>query len=583
MSATRHLLREALRSRNPELAIEAEAIIQKVTPLLWHSLSTFPSGTSHTPQHTTAVELIADMLIPADVLQQLTDDELQLLILSCHFHDLGMSGTEFDNQTRETQEQTRIDHAVRIGEIIENNWQSLGFRSASTAEALAEVCRGHRPQRIDGRADWNNIRSHSVLGPNRAVRLRLLSSMIFAADELHIGSDRAPQIEEAWLQIENAESRRHWRRHQMVEGPVIINDVIHFDCRPTTFAVENDLRRHVLRKALGAVNDARAQLAADQIRGSLRTICVNWIRDDIWRALIVQRQSDHTPRSTTELVTMISEAYVAAAASGDILESLCIEMPSRNEISDGIARSVDDFETRTQLVPAPGLGDTYLLNVEPREARHFFTIVRKADGDDVLFAGRYAQHHEFNLLRSEYGKAFTLRSVVPIVEAGFGVNLKVEQTESPVLVALQGSPTATRMLLDLAPSPSVLVKRHLLRLTVLNGASLDLLRSPDLLLNRGFRHAIKRLSQECAVGQPGFLRLIEELALVGGYSYEQVHDAMLRSEAATKELEAMVPETEPPSAAQGRVILHISQSIPPNLPAPTISFPYLVLAGARGC
>ena len=40
-----YVLRETLKSRNPDLGNETEAMIQNVTPLLWHTLSTFPSGT----------------------------------------------------------------------------------------------------------------------------------------------------------------------------------------------------------------------------------------------------------------------------------------------------------------------------------------------------------------------------------------------------------------------------------------------------------------------------------------------------------------------------------------------------------
>ena len=169
---------------------------------------------------------------------------------------------------------------------------------------------------------------------------------------------------------------------------------------------------------------------------------------------------------------------------------------------------------------------------------------------------------------------------MPIVETGFGVNLATEQAESSVLIVLRTSPTATQMLTDFTPAPSVLVKRHLLRLTVLTGASLDLLRSSDLLLDQDFRHAIRSLSQEVAANQPNFLRLIEELALVGGYSYEQVHDAMVHSDSAMKEFEAMVP-ADKECSPDSKVKLHITQSIPANLPTTSVSFPYLVLAGSR--
>ncbi|MEZ6145181.1 MAG: hypothetical protein R3B91_07050 [Planctomycetaceae bacterium] len=86
-------------ARKPEskervLLKEVEHIVEKATPQLWHSYGTFPSGTKHTPEHTAMVERIADYLPTDDLLSELTDDEIGLLILGCHYHDLGMSGTE---------------------------------------------------------------------------------------------------------------------------------------------------------------------------------------------------------------------------------------------------------------------------------------------------------------------------------------------------------------------------------------------------------------------------------------------------------------------------------------------------------
>lgn len=581
MSNMHHVLRNTLRSRNPDLLTETESLIGNVTPLLWHTLSTFPSGTSHTPEHTTTVEHIAGMLLPPALLRQLSDDELQLLLLACHFHDLGMAGTEVDNASHETREQVRRDHAVRIGDMILTKWAELGFRSRTSAELLAEVCRGHRPSKSDGRATWQDIRPTGIAGPGRAVRLRLLSALIYAADELHIGSDRAPSREEEWLHIENEESRRHWKRHQQIDGPAVINDTICFEARPITTLTENDLRSHVFRKAFSAVRDANTQMAADGIDGELRKLCVQWIRNRIWRLMLLHVQSDHSGRSIEDIASRIKRHFEVASSNFEQIGDLCLEEGTSDEqVMAEIRRELRDFQVRSQLATASVADDSFLLNAGARAATCFLDVARQADDEDVLFGGRYASHHEFDLLRSDYGKAFAEQSLVPLVETGFGVNLATEQTESPVLMVLRASPTATKMLTGFAPAPSVLVKRHLLRLAVLTGASLDLLRRPDLLLEKGFRQGVRGLSREVAANQPHFLRFIEELALIGGYSYAQVHDAMSHSESAKEEFEA-TEAVKSDFPAKSPVKLRISQSIPPHLPSTSVSFPYLMLAGSR--
>ena len=187
-------LREALRSRNEQLLKQVESLVDRVTPQLWHTWSTFQTGTKHTPEHTQSVEAIASLLLSDDAIAAMKDDEIAMLILACHFHDLGMAGTEADNATDEGRDRVRKEHAISIGERIRERWQELGFENQNYAEVLAEVCRGHRPDKLNGFANWNSLPVHRNIGPDRFVRLRLVSAMVYAADELHLGDDRRRNV-----------------------------------------------------------------------------------------------------------------------------------------------------------------------------------------------------------------------------------------------------------------------------------------------------------------------------------------------------------------------------------------------------
>src|SRR5260370_5889129 len=160
-----HPLLYALRSRDTGLADQAARLVGQSSRLLDYTLSTFPGGTDHTQRHTQAVEKIARMVLSGAFLAAMTSEELFFLVVACHYHDLAMAGTEADDKTAESREQVRLDHAVRIGDIVGERWAELGFESQRWAGVLGEVCRGHRPKRnAEDEAIWDELSSTEVLG-----------------------------------------------------------------------------------------------------------------------------------------------------------------------------------------------------------------------------------------------------------------------------------------------------------------------------------------------------------------------------------------------------------------------------------
>jgi hypothetical protein len=215
-----HPLVEVLRSRNAALAAQADRLIAEAHRVLPFTLSTFPGGTDHTPRHTTSVEQIGRLFLPDPFIASLNEHELFFLALACHYHDLAMAGTEANDQSPESREQVRREHAITIGTRIKEHWTELGFEDQRAAEVLGEVCRGHRPKKIGGEANWNELNSSEILGIGIVIRVRLLSALIYAIDELHLGADRAPARVQQWREIRNEEDQRHWRRHRAVTNPL---------------------------------------------------------------------------------------------------------------------------------------------------------------------------------------------------------------------------------------------------------------------------------------------------------------------------------------------------------------------------
>ena len=302
MSKERHApLVEALEIRGDGLGARAKQLIERAHQISPMAPSSFPSGTDHTPTHTITVEKIAGWFLGRKLLKELSDEELLLLTLACHYHDLGMVGTVEDDANDQSRAQVRREHSLSVGERLRQDWTAFGFEHQRQAEILAEICRGHRPSRHEGVAHWDDLDEVMVLQPGVNIRIRLVSAMVYAADELHIGADRAPERVEHYREIKNEESRRHWFRHRCIFGPSLRDDQLFFQVKALTPVVEEDLRSRVLMKAFSARVDLVTQLKKEGIDLPPAEIRIEWMRDEMWRKLLVAASADLIPRKTEEL------------------------------------------------------------------------------------------------------------------------------------------------------------------------------------------------------------------------------------------------------------------------------------------
>ena len=408
-----HPLVSVLRLRDECLSNQAVHLIRESHRFLQYTISTFPSGTDHTPQHTITVERIARLLLPDAFLAALQNDELFFLTVACHYHDLAMAGTEADDQTPERREQVRRDHAIRIGTIVRKRWAELGFGDERTAQVLGEVCRGHRPKKdSEGKAGWSELHSEEVIRPGVSVRVRLLAALTYAADELHLGADRAPARVQSWRDIRDEESRRHWLRHQAVNGPTYTNKgTLLFQVNADTPGFEENLRAQVFRKALGAIRDLRVQALADGVTVPLPNIEVQWNRQLTWELLLLEACSDLRP-ARDEIVQAMLDRFAELTGRSTDLGGLCLERGSAEcDLRSSALRCVEDAITYRHLVEASGVpGGLQLDTLEPM-ADAFFNRMQAADGLDRLFLGRYHARWEERLFESEVQAGLTSRVV----------------------------------------------------------------------------------------------------------------------------------------------------------------------------
>jgi hypothetical protein len=572
----KHPLLHALRSRNAELADRANRLIQESPRLLEFTLSTFPGFTDHTQRHTCTVEKIGRLVLSDAFLGELTDEELFFLVVACHYHDLALAGTEADEKTPETRDQVRQDHAIRIGDIIREKWAELGFESPRLADILGEVCRGHRPKKnAEGIANWEELKKIEVLGPGTSVRVRLISALIYAIDELHLGADRAPERVQNWRNIQDDESRRHWRRHQAVSGPVSNSpSSLLFSVSADTPEFEENLRSQVFRKAFSAVNDLRRQAGEDRIAAQLPSIIVQWDRRRTWGLLLIVVMSDMKPRSKDQIVQSMLDRFKQDTTEKIELDGVCTETGnSEMEMNEAAKRSVADAFTKRELVTSTGVQTELQLSTTPSHADGFFERCRQADGLDLLFVGRFRESWEQMLFASEFGRRYVQSTVFPAVERTYAVHLSQRPANDPIRVLLESCPTAARLVTDYAPSSSNLVKDTLLIQAVATGALMDFHTNPDRLLDAGARAAIRTLTIETkSISQN--IRLLEELALVGGLTHEQISAAAIPSKAAQDYMDKVFP------APNGPCHINVSQTVSAKAGG-TTHLPRLLLASQR--
>lgn len=577
MAQAHHPLLEVLRGRNTALATHAQNLIREAHRVVDFTLSTFPSGTDHTAKHTTMVECIGKMLLPDAFLGLMSDEELFFLVTACHYHDLAMAGTAADDATAETRDQVRRDHAIRIGQRIAAEWRNLGFENERYAHVLGEVCRGHRPEKnADGEAHWNELNAVEVLAPGATVRLRLVSALIYAIDELHLGSDRAPARVEDWREIREEESRRHWRRHQAINGPALLpTGSLVFQVKTDTPGFEENLRSQVFRKAFSAVKDLVREARENGITVALPALEVQWDRQTLWQLLMPIACSDLRPRTRQEIEESVIEGFNVHVASNSTLSEFCLErgiLPE--EVLASVQRSVRDALIYRHFISSPENALCYILSNDERIADLLFTRMRSADEIDRLYLGRYCLSWEERLFESPYGRVYVTQCVLPAVDRSYSVNLAQRPANDAIRIVLERCPTATRLTRDFRPPPSNLVKDALLRQAVITGALFDLHEDPNRILDVELRAAVRSLSASDSMALQN-IRLIEELALVSGFTPAQLSAAHDISDAAREILEL---ET---NAAPAGFNVTINQKIPAGAPAVTSQLPNLLLASIR--
>ena len=202
--------------------------------------------TDHGVQHCRNVKNILCTLLPEDVKQSLTPEEIFLLLCAVDFHDVGLL---YEKREHEPWKEVRRDHADRSYDYIHEFYTDWGFNRFE-AYALKNICLGH------GGALYE-LPEELYIHQDR-VRICFLSALLCLADALDVDYTRVSKYIQHLKKIPD-DSLRHWIKHEEIGG-------VRIDPRSRTITIYAMPRNQETRQILKELAEVKIQKDLDFVR-----------------------------------------------------------------------------------------------------------------------------------------------------------------------------------------------------------------------------------------------------------------------------------------------------------------------------
>ena len=119
------------------------------------------------------------------------------------------------------------------------------------------------------------------------------------------------------------------------------------------------MRRHVLRKALLAVDDLNRQAEAEALATPIRRVLLSWQRSHIWQLLTLRCLADEPPLGEQEIVERVLAEFQNMPGDKTDLADLCDEASVTAEaLKAEIERTVSGIDPVRPLVAGQFLTST---------------------------------------------------------------------------------------------------------------------------------------------------------------------------------------------------------------------------------
>lgn len=268
--------------------------------------------TLHDGDHLFRVLQLMEKLLTKSKIQDLSQPELMLLILSAVFHDIGMSPSESDvltwrkvwdlkpeiNKSEESKfnefkrfynsrpdqdeiisklikegknseadtikgylitEFIRQTHADRAREIISQDWEDkIKFRDTDLTVEFAQICFSHNEDALSLlELDKGYLCGHEIYAC-----LPLIGVVLRLADILDFDAKRTPAVLYSHLYVRQPVSLAEWNKHRAVEAWEINADIIQFSAKCTHPAIEASIHEfcNLIDRELSVCNNIISNL-----------------------------------------------------------------------------------------------------------------------------------------------------------------------------------------------------------------------------------------------------------------------------------------------------------------------------------
>ena len=258
--------------------------------LLFRYKQYFPEYNDHSGLHSMSVIDLCNQLIGAEQILRLNQDELYILLMSCHLHDVGMGITskEYDEFREkidfgnyfEDHPDAPLDRVIRdfhqefSALFIEKHAGFLELPSEAHLYAVMQVVRGHRKTDL---FDRNEFPTDFTLPDGSTVCLPYLAALIRLADEVDVDALRSTVLLFDVDSFESEEEVMYYYRTRACERIEIIRDAIIMHVRTEDPAVKEALEK-LQDKILETLELCRKVVETTPYTLTQRRVEMNWMK-----------------------------------------------------------------------------------------------------------------------------------------------------------------------------------------------------------------------------------------------------------------------------------------------------------------
>ena len=279
-----------LRELDPALHKRFTDTVSVTGNLLFRYKRYFPEYNDHSGLHSMSVIDLCNQLIGKEQILRLNQDELYILLMSCHLHDVGMGITskEYDEFREkidfrdyfENHPNASLDRIIRdfhqefSALFIEKHAGFLELPSEAHLHAVMQVVRGHRKTDL---FDRNEFPPDFALPNGRSVCLPYLAALIRLADEIDVDALRSSVLLFDVDSFESEEEVMYYYRTRACERIEIIRDAIIMHVRTEDPAVKEALEK-LQDKILETLELCRKVVETTPYTLTQRRVEMNWMR-----------------------------------------------------------------------------------------------------------------------------------------------------------------------------------------------------------------------------------------------------------------------------------------------------------------